>query len=250
MKRLMHVLLLLALVQGGQALAEGQDCSDQAARTHLANTLKRLQEMYGIEAAPAPKVRIHSEKLNLSDSRNTPMFGYYHSQSETLHVACNANRNYNLEVSVSHEATHYYLRHAFGELPTWLSEGLATYMEVGNQQADKAEHKINLARLKEFTDLLKHGRVPPLASLLSQNPYRAIPSHYYAGYWALIFSLMHHPDQAIQQERRQLLLAILHNPDRDLLTLNKQLLQGLVKDSNLTLDDWELAWRRQIWDLQ
>lgn len=249
MNTLTRLLLFIILLSTWQVHAEATSCTERSAQTHLDNAYHRLQNLYGIPAVSPPQIVIHRESLTVSDQDNTPIFGYYDKQSETLHVNCNAGSVNSLEVSVGHEATHYYLGQAFGKLPLWLSEGLASYMEVGNNLEDSAANKINRPRLKEFKGLLKHGRVPALVELLNQNPYSNNPSQYYASYWALVFSLMHHPDRDVQQERRGLLLDLLNAPDRDLGSLNKHLVLGLLKDAPSTLPDWELRWRRQIWDL-
>lgn len=246
MNTLTRVVLFMTLLSALQAQAEVSSCSEKSAKTYLDNTYSRLQSLYGVHSVLPPQIVIHSENLRLSDSDKTDIFGFYDGKAKVLHVTCKAGSENSLEVSVGHEATHYYLGQVFGHLPLWLSEGLATYMEVGNNLEDGAAYKINKPRLKEFDDLLKHGRVPHLVDILTQNPYSNNPSQYYASYWALIFSLMHHPDSDVQQQRRRLLLDLLNDQNRDLETLNNRLIHGLVKT---TLADWELLWRRQIWDL-
>lgn len=242
-------LLLVTLFCALQAQAEMTSCSEKSAQIHLDNTYHRLRNLYGIPPVLPPQIVVHSEKIKLSDSDKTDIFGYYDHKSKVLHVSCKAGNENSLEVSVGHEATHYYLAQVFGPLPLWLSEGLATYMEVGNTLEDGTVYKINKPRLKEFNGLLKHGRVPSLVDILTQNPYSSNPSLYYATYWALVFSLMHHPDSDVQEQRRGLLLDLLHDRDHKLETLNNRLIHGLVKDDISTLADWELHWRRQIWDL-
>lgn len=249
MNTLIRLLIFIFLLNAWQVHAEATSCTEKSAQTYLDNTYQRLQDLYGIPPASAPQIVIHSENLTVSEKDKTAIFGYYDSKTKTLHVACNAGSVNSLEVSVGHEATHYYLDQAFGKLPLWLSEGLATYMEVGNNVEGSAANKMNQPRIKEFKGLLKHGRVPALVELLNQNPYSNNPSQYYASYWALIFSLMHHPSRDVQQQRRHLLLHLMNAPDRDLGTLNKQLIFGLLKNDTKSLPDWELAWRRQIWDL-
>ena len=249
MNTLIRLLLFIILLSAWQVHAEATSCSEKSAQMHLDNTYQRLQDLYGIPAVSPPQIVIHNENLTVSDKDKTAIFGYFDSKTKTLHVNCNAGSVNSLEVSVGHEATHYYLDQAFGKLPLWLSEGLATYMEVGNNVEGSAANKMNRPRIKEFKGLLKHGRVPALVELLNQNPYSNNPSQYYASYWALVFSLMHHPNNDIQQQRRSLLLDLLNSPNRDLSTQNKQLIFGLLKNDTGTLGDWELAWRRQIWDL-
>lgn len=249
MKTRTCLLLGVMLLSAWQAHAEATSCNEKSAQTYLDNTYHRLQDLYGIPPTSPPQIVIHSENLTVSDRDKTAIFGYFDSKTKTLHVNCNAFNINSLDVSVGHEATHYYLDQAFGKLPLWLSEGLATYMEVGNNLDDGAAYKINKPRLKEFKELLKHGRVPALLEILNQNPYLNNPSQYYASYWALVFSLMHHPNNDLQQQRRRLLRDLLNDPDHDLKKLNHQLIYGLVKDETSTLGDWELAWRRQIWDL-
>lgn len=249
MNRLSNILLCVVLLGAELAKAEGFSCDEKSAEIYLDNTYHRLQNLYGIHSDLSPQIVVHSENLRLPDSDKTDIFGFYDGKNRVLHVACKGEREGSLEVSVGHEATHYYLDQAFGHLPLWLSEGLATYMEVGNNLEDGATYKINKPRLKEFLDLLRHGRVPPLVDILTKNPFSNNPSQYYAAYWALVFSLMHHPDSNVQQQRRGLLLDLLNSPDRDLDSLNKKLLHGLVQDDASTLADWELGWRRQIWRL-
>lgn len=244
-----RLLLFIILLSTWQAHAEATSCTEKSAQSHLENTYHRLQDLFGVPAVSPPQIVIHSENLTVSDQDNTRIFGYFDSKTKTLHVACNPVSVNSLEASIGHEATHYYLDHAFGKLPMWLSEGLATYMEVGNNVEGSAANKMNRPRIKEFKGLLKHGRAPALVELLNQNPYSNNPSQYYASYWALVFSLMHHPDRYVQKQRRGLLLDLLNAPDRDLGTLNKQLILGLLKNDTNSLADWELAWRRQIWNL-
>lgn len=242
-------LLCVILLSACQAHAQATSCSEKSAQTYLDNTFQRLHDLFGIPPVSAPKIIIHSENLTVSDSDKTAIFGYFDSKIKTLHVNCNTDSVNSLEVSIGHEATHYYLDQAFGKLPLWLSEGLATYMEVGNNLDDGAAYKINKPRLKEFKGLLKHGRVPPLLEILNQNPYLNNPSQYYASYWALVFSLMHHPDDLVKKQRRLLLVSLLNEPNHDHTKLNKQLIHELSKNEANTLGDWELVWRRQIWDL-
>ncbi len=249
MIRLNRIVLCTALLCACDAQAEGSSCSENSAQIHLHNTYIRLQNLYGIPAISPPHIVIHNENLTVSDRDNTPIFGYYDGQTKTLHVACNSGSVNSLEVSIGHEATHYYLGQAFGKLPVWLNEGLASYMEVGNTLEDNAANKMNRPRIKEFKELLKHGRGPPFVELLNQPPQTTKLSQYYASYWALVFSLMHHPDGNVQQQRRGLLLDLLNDNDHAPAALNHRLIKGLLKDDTSSLADWELSWRRQIWNL-
>lgn len=244
-----RLLLFIILLSTWQAHAEATSCTEKSAQTHLENTYHRLQDLYGIPAVSPPQIVIHKENLTVSDQDKTPIFGYYDGQTKTLHVACNSGSVNSLEVSIGHEATHYYLGQVFGKLPVWLNEGLASYMEVGNTLEDKAANKMNRPRIKEFKELLKHGRVPPFVELLNNPQQPTKLSQYYASYWALVFSLMHHPDENVQQQRRGLLLDLLNDNDHAPAALNHRLIKGLLKDDTSSLADWELSWRRQIWDL-
>jgi hypothetical protein len=235
----------------GLGHAQEAPCSPQAAEALWQTTHSRLHTLFGISVAQ-PQIVVYPGRGDLSVGDEPSTFGYYDRASQTLHVACQKHNADLLAVAVRHEATHHYLAQAFGRIPLWLDEGLASYMEnEGGPQGLDGLHNVNTPRLREFVAMLKRSTVPTLRQLLTHNPFAHHASQYYAAYWALVFALMHHPDAATQQQRRVLLMDLLNESRHDdPAAVNKRLIEGLLKASNTSLADWELRWRQQIWALR
>lgn len=238
----------LLLLIGSCAVQAGAACNLDAAESLWGSTHQRLQTLFG-QAVAAPRIVIEPEAPKPADSDALVIFGRYEHASQTLHIVCRVQGKDWFASAVRHEATHHYLSQAFGRLPLWLNEGLATYMEYESLDAARANLPINRDRLKEFIELLKWGRAPSLHQLLHQNPYAHGASEYYAAYWALTFALLHHPDEAIQRQRRELLLERLRAAPNDSSRMDQLLVDGLLKEKPDT-QSWEQRWRQQLWGLR
>lgn len=212
------------------------------------DTHRSLHVLFGA-SIPAPRFVLYADRHDLPDNDELATFGHYDREARVLHVACQDGNADVFEMALRHEATHHYLLQAFGALPTWLNEGIATYMEAGGGNQGATADYVNKRRLKEFVEMLKWSKVPPLGRLLAWHPDSSRASQYYAAYWALVYALMHHPEGEIQQQRRQLLWELLHDSRQGPEALRHHLADGLLKE-NPSLADWELRWRRQIWDLR
>lgn len=237
----------LLLVVAGLARADG-GCDMQSAESIWQDTHRRLQARFGA-TVPAPRIILYPDTRDLPDGNDLAIFGYYEREGQVLHVACRNGDDDWLDVALRHEASHHYLSQAFGPLPTWLNEGISLYMEVADEGEGKVAGHVNKQRLKEFIQMLKWGKAPPLMRLLTRDPDSHNASQYYAAYWALFYALMHHPDDSIQQQRRQLLQELLTDSHHEPAALRQHLINGLQRE-NASLADWELLWRRQIWDLR
>ena len=222
-------------------------CNLKSAETIWNSTYVNLHSLFGV-TLESPSIVFLQDNFNLQSMGEVATFGYYNKSSKTLHIICNEKTAEWFEVAIRHEATHYYLDQVFGQLPLWLNEGLATYMEEGNLDDEHVNHNINRPRLVEFVDMLKWNKVPPLLDLLRLDPYSKTPSQYYAAYWALIFVLIHDQDKLVQKQRRQLLKDLLNNSEHDPNYINRHLIDSLKKEIP-NLADWELRWHREIWDL-
>ena len=241
-------LLLWLLLFGSSVVRAEATCDRQTADAIWQATHSRLQALLG-ETVPAPQMLLYPDIRDLPEADDKALFGYYDGEGQVLHVACQNGGTDLLAVALRHEATHHYLIQAFAPLPRWLHEGIATYMEAWDTYTGAAAFHINKPRLNEFVQMLQRGKAPSLQRLLAQETGSHNASQDYAAYWALIYALIHHPDAGIQQQRRQLLRELLIEPPSDPLALRQRLIDGLLRESP-SLADWELRWRRQIWDLR
>ncbi len=223
-------------------------CSVKNAEAVWDSSYLSLHGFFGVPLEP-PAIVFLPGSSKLQSVGEVTTFGYYNRNSKTLHILCDEKSAKWLEIAVRHEATHYYLDHAFGPLPIWLNEGLATYMEAGTFDDAHRHHNINRPRLQEFIGMLKWNKVPPLLAILSLDPYSKTASEYYAAYWALLFALIHDEDEALQKQRREWLKGLLKDAERDPEAINRQLISALQKESP-NLADWELRWHRALWDLR
>ena len=230
------------------AVEAEETCGLPRAEAAMNFTLGRLYSLFGT-AVEVPSVRILQDVRDMPHRDELSVFGYYDPHGETLYVACSDGRIDWFDVAVRHEVTHHYLAKSFGDFPAWLAEGLAAYMEVGVEDGMEVRHYINKPRFDEFVDLLKWSRAPSVMQLLSGSPLPKQVSQYYAGYWALVFALMHNSDEAVQNQRRQLLRSLLNERQRDSLAIGQRFVESLSAE-NGNLAQWELRWRRTLWDLR
>lgn len=247
MKACFRIGLMLCLLLAGP-LHASEDCTEAAASSLWAATEKRLGELFGTGVLPAPEFLIYRTIQDLPRQQGDIVLGYYDFASKEIVVACHDGDTNVFARNVRHESTHYYLHSVFGQLPGWLSEGLATYMEDGSlNEATPAAH-INRKRLDEFIHLLRKGLAPSLASLLEGRSFSQ-PSQYYASVWALTFALLHHEDAEIQDERRQLVRKLLLHAQASQANLN-QVNQVLI-DEVARWDEnparWQRKWHRELW---
>ncbi len=238
----------LLLLIGSCAAQSRNVCSLEVAEKIGAITQQRLQALFG-QAVTSPRVVIDPDASKASGSDVLMPFGHYERASQTVHIACRVQGRDWFASAVRHEVTHHYLSQAFGRLPLWLSEGLATYMEYENLDASQSNLPINRPRLNEFRELIKWGIAPSLHQLMSQDSYAQSTSRHYSAYWALTFALLHHPDEAIQRKRRQLLFDRMYAAKQAPSQMDQVLVEGLVQEKS-DIQSWELDWRRQLWALR
>lgn len=146
-----------------------------------------------------PTFRIYQTSRDLPKQQGDIVLGYYDFASKEIAVACHDGDTNVFARNARHESTHYYLHSAYGQLPGWLSEGLATYMEDGSlNEATPAAH-INRKRLEEFIHLLRKGTAPSLANLLEGRGFSK-PYQYYASVvsWFGSFCYTPRPPRATQ----------------------------------------------------
>ena len=247
MSRFLRLLCCMCLLWNLAVHAEEQ-CGLARAEAAMNFTLSRLYSFFG-NAVSAPALRILQDARDLPYRNEWSVFGYYDRRGETLYVVCGEGQTDWIDVAVRHEVTHHYLAKSFGDLPVWLNEGLATYMEVGQPDGLMLNHYVNRPRLDEFVGMLKWDKGLSITELLSVPPRPEQASRYYAGYWALVFALMHDAEASVQIRRRQLLIDLLKGSEGDLPAVNRRLVEGLIAE-NGDLAQWELRWRRTLWDLR
>ncbi len=107
---------------------------------------------------------------------------YYIGRSDTLAIA-------------AHEGWHQYSQRTFGnQLPIWLEEGIATYMEGYVSHPDgnpKFRPWANLERYHTLRNAVRAGRLIPLEELLQRSPQSFLDTGknklliYYAQVWSL-----------------------------------------------------------------
>lgn len=250
MKACFCIGLMLGLFFAG-ALHAAEECTEASASSLWTATEARLGELFGTRISAAPKFLIYQTPQDLPRQQGDIVLGYYDSASNEIVVACRDGDTSVFALNVRHESTHYYLHSAYGQLPGWLGEGLATYMEAGSlKEATPSEH-INRKRLDEFIHLLRKGRAPSLANLLEGRNF-ANPSHYYASSWALTFALLHHADGSIQEERRALLRKLLQFAQADQ-TDPDATNQAFVAEASRWEGDparWQRQWHRELWSFR
>jgi len=121
-------------------------------------------------------------------------------------VLFNIGREDTFTIAV-HEGWHQYTQQVFrDQLPVWLEEGIATYME-GNRFRRGSERPAfmpwrNFERYGELRDTVRTGRLVPLAELIDGSPQRFLERgrgsllSYYAQVWALVHFLLEGEDGA------------------------------------------------------
>lgn len=86
-----------------------------------------------------------------------------------------------------HEYTHGLLHASIGRVPLWLDEGIAEYMEVGNQSAAH----INDEHVGGLADAVAHGWKPDLARLERLEQVEEMHRGDYQEAWAWVHYLQH-----------------------------------------------------------
>jgi hypothetical protein len=216
-------------------------------------TARRLEQLLLIQAPPEPRVVF--DRGIVSAQQEVPenaTIGSYNEQEDLIHLLCLRDNTALIVSTFRHEATHYFLHHAFRSLPQWLDEGLATYMEAGSLEEDTSNDHINKARLQEYKGLLTRNRVPRLADFIYGKTTNLKLSESYAVCWALVFSLLHHQDATIQEQRRILLRRLLDVARQDGIASNQIVAKtffAAIDDENGQSDDWEMQWHRELWRL-
>ena len=171
-------------------------------------------------------------------------------------------------------------KHVLMSVPLWLSEGLADYMEGSVMSEDRINiGSINRPRLVYLQKLIRSGKCPPLAEVLSRRYGEPFLAGDYAVAWGIVYTLRHAPRANVQAERRKQLesyisacrQAFYKNPDaefaRDFLRNGKPLedfnhqwaayiarnslkaFEQIIVSQGSTLDAWEQDWRARILSL-
>lgn len=250
MKTCFRIGLVLCLLLAGP-LHAAEECSETSAASLWAATEARLGELFGTRVLLVPQFRIYRTIQDLPKQQGDIVLGYYDFASKGIAVACHDGDTNVFARNVRHESTHYYLHSAYGQLPGWLSEGLATYMEDGSLEEASLSAHINRKRLDEFIHLLRKGKAPSLESLLEERNFSQ-PSYFYASSWALTFSLLHHADEGIQEERRALLrklLQVARAVKTDVGTTNKAFVTEVSRWEGDSIS-WQRKWHREVWSLR
>lgn len=243
--------VLLALPSVATA---GQACSAAEAAAIWHAVHDRLHALLG-GTARAPSIVVHDQagtlRHRIGDSEVRRTAGYYDAVRGELHVACKDGDRITFVRAVRHESAHHYVSQAFGRLPRWLDEGIASYIEDGRLREGSIEEHLSPGRLREFHSMLRRNRAPELRDLLVPARPRHYASDSYAASWALVFALLHHRDSGIQERRRQWLrellerIATTHVGDE---AIAEHLVAGMTADGG-RLAQWETQWRREIWNL-
>ncbi len=128
---------------------------------------------------------------------------YYIGRSDTLAIA-------------AHEGWHQFSQRTFrNQLPLWLEEGIATYMEGYISYPDglpKFRPWANLERYHTLRDAVRADRLIPLETLLSRAPQSFLESGksrllvYYAQVWALTHFLAGGEDGRYHDDLQELLI--------------------------------------------
>lgn len=117
---------------------------------------------------------------------------------------------------LAHEGWHQYTQSVFREeLPVWLEEGIATYMEGYRIAPDSGDPIFgawrNLERFGELRDAVRRDRLIPLQELLERSPQEFLAQGreqlliYYAEVWALVHFLNSSADEIHRNGLRRLL---------------------------------------------
>ncbi len=102
-----------------------------------------------------------------------------------------AFNNERLEEDLRHEATHALLHAAVGDLPLWLDEGLAEYLETPDTRLG-----FNVEHVSRLPDDLKGGWKPDLERLETLNTVREMSPRDYREAWAWVHFLLNGPPPA------------------------------------------------------
>lgn len=231
-------------------LAQGQTaCTQDAGLPLLRAANQRLQTLFGA-TVPPPHLNIHAQAHDLRLVHGAPHdsqgAGLYRAAAQEIHVACREGEKPVFEPVLRHEATHHYLRQAFGQLPPWLEEGVAAYMEAGPLTEGLPASHVNRERLAEFRALVRQGELPSLRDKFSHEVWREPSSADYALGWALVFSLLHLVEPPIQQQRRDLLRFLLSKAGSEGDSAYRRFLAAMTGQEG---EEGERRWRREIWQL-
>jgi len=217
-------------------------------------TAQRLEHL--LSAKPPPEPRVVFDLGTAPADQDVPenaVIGSYDRRDDTIHLMCSPGNVGLAESTFRHEATHYFLHHAFQRLPSWLEEGMATYMEAGSLDEAGLYDHINKDRLQEFKGLLIRNRLPPLDELISGRTDGLGRSQEYAICWALVFGLLHQEESTVQEQRRALLRRMVEGAQHDDMTTEQSVAKTFfdaIKDEDGQSHDWEMQWRRELWELE
>jgi len=211
-------------------------CDSAAVQRIAATTTENLRDLFG-SSVPPPFVVLHRSLVQLHAAGGQPADatseGFYDAERKTINLACDAQ---GLERIARHETAHHYILQAFGEIPSWLDEGIASYMETAPA--------VNGGRLREFQYLLRRGRLPRLADLLQDRRRVHLASSAYAAAWGFVYVMLHADRSGIQARRRDTLRTMLAGGDSPVL------FGAMVADEGVSFADWERAWIRTLWDME
>lgn len=210
-------------------------CDAAAVQIVVAASAEELRGIFRI-AVPPPSVVLHRTSAQMRIAGGLPVTatseGFYDSANKSINLACDAH---DFAEIVRHETAHHYIRQAFGEIPSWLDEGMASLMETAPA--------VNVGRLLEFQNLLRRGQVPKLAVLLHDRRQVHLASPYYAVGWAFVYVMLYDERTEIQARRRDVLRKMLSgDPYREF--------QTLMAEEGVSLDDWERSWIRKFWAMK
>ncbi|QQR68221.1 MAG: DUF1570 domain-containing protein [Alphaproteobacteria bacterium] len=209
-------------------------------------TMTRLHDLVGGTIPPPPYIVLHASAADLPRG-GEDVVGVYQPPLQTMHLVCGKETTTDdFTTEVRHEATHHYLYAAFGLVPFWLNEGLATYMESGPLTEATAKDHLNPSRLRTFQALIRHGTAPQLSDILKNARSHLALSDTYAACWALIFALMHDDDAQRQARHRRMLRSLLALAASQPEGINAAFVEEITRDGE-SLEEWEQSWRRALW---
>jgi len=245
-----QAVLAMCLLVCGLAHAS-EDCNEAMALSIWTASEQRLRDILGIEVASPPGFLIYQTSNDLPEHGGGVVLGYYDPGSKQISVVCSDQDASVFALNVRHESTHYYLHMAYGKVPDWLDEGLASYLEEGSLNEGEPRQHLNKKRLDEFVYLLRKSRVPPLKEVFEGRGF-ARPSQYYATSWALVFALLHHENSVVQLNRRNMLkeLLKLSSTSQDLTHEIHQNFKQEASREDVDLEAWQTRWHRQMWSLR
>lgn len=250
MKRLALAAVTSLALHSAPALA-GANCNPEQATAIWSNTERRLAHLFGADVSTPPAFDIHETARDIQTTHGPSVRGYYNAEARRITVACMDGGQDVFALNVRHESTHHYLSTAFGDLPLWLEEGLAAYLESANPEDNTEAGPVNPPRLDEFIHLLRKSQVPPIETMLFEGEFEHT-SGFYAVAWALVFAMLEHDDPAIREARRYKLAALVQmakspnaNPD----VISQSFLDYTAQEGG-SPSAWQRRWHREIWRLR